>query len=541
MKKLIKLMLAIVLLLVMASCGKPPAQEITTKQSTQPPQNSTADTALSSTEAQIDEPYAKALLQLKDGNTKPLVGYAFGDPFDYDLFEISGYSGDTMYRLKGAEGRSISFFFSGKENSFSGLAAFLETDFFGVTSFVDSIDKIKRVLGEPDEYYEAAKADDADLSVYSFEKAVMEVWVYPTGIIQYIKYQATEKAFEGLDFSDETTDYLTDLKTKHSYAETIYSQPYDKLDQACYYPYEEGYSEKQKAAFITAYLEKRGADKNTPYEVTYNAQGEPLAECYKSRDGRLLFVVHRWGKFWEDYEAGIGSYTDAIYCAALPLNKETKAGNIIYNIGPKRGAVRERLYDAQGKRMAHISYEYVSGVPVPFVTEHWNTDTGFPPVNTALCRNQKMWMYRDLAEFDKAGKFLRYNGSGGRAEKDYLCFPCTAVHDANGRLKLLEEEMPENWDENDTTDFPAQINFKYRKNGNVDLVEYERSFRYGTYDATGDILYDAEGRMIYNEYYVTSGHEITIHLYQDGEEMPWARLDWSSFGNGFGSIYVFQK
>ena len=57
--------------------------------------------------AEIDE-VTKNLLCLKDGDTEPLVGVSFGNPFDYDKYvSVGTWHGAKMYRLKDAENGGI--------------------------------------------------------------------------------------------------------------------------------------------------------------------------------------------------------------------------------------------------------------------------------------------------------------------------------------------------------------------------------------------------------------------------------------------------
>jgi hypothetical protein len=77
-------------------------------------------------------------------------------------------------------------------------------------------------------------------------------------------------------------------------------------------------------------------------------------------------------------------------------------------------------------------------------------------------------------------------------------------------------------------------------NGILSSIDYWRSSSvHGTSDSSGKIYYDKNGRMIDNHYYVTSGGQDKIFLYQGESRMPWACIYWDSFINNFEKIYLF--
>lgn len=328
----------------------------------------------------------------------------------------------------------------------------------------------------------------------------------------------------------------------------IYLWDYSQLKETvCYGPYEEGYEESQKEEFVRSYLQEHNVNKETPDGITYDFEGNPFVEYYRTGENQICFIVHIWGSYLIDFEANERVDTDAVYCVTLQIGEEQKAGNIIYNIDTKNNTTCERLYDAQGKQIANVTYEYIANVPIPFVTDYWDTDSGYGLIET-LCREQKFWLYKELSEFDENENFIAYAGSSEYYDwKEYLPEPSICVYGEDGRFEALQEIMLEEdiergwgwWDE--TVDYSGQIKFNYRDNGKVESVEYFRSsYSHGTYDSSGELYYDDDGRMISNEHYVTHGHHINILLYEEGVDRPWACLYWCSFTNGFDTIYIFQ-
>jgi hypothetical protein len=360
--------------------------------------------------------------------------------------------------------------------------------------------------------------------------------------------RTSENAFDDAEPAEAFTEYAEDLRAGRSRAETIYFGNLDELDQAAYYyPYEEEYDAGQKSVFIENYLRRQGVE-DAPSGVAYNAQGNPLAEYYIPEDDTFCFVIH----FWDDYllnpETRESVYTDIVYCATFRLREHDKAGNILYDLNPEGEVARERLYDAQGRRTADVSYEYVSGFPFPFVTDYWDADADSAPLSAdLLCRNQKMWFDKNRAQFDASGRFIGYEG-GGETVKEFLSYSCTCVYDAGGNIDAILEDMPERVEKElermegaDLSDrLSGSIAFDDRENGNIRTVEYLRdTFTHGTTDSSGKIYYDEAGRMIRNAYYITHGRHNNIFLYEKDSKRPWACLYWCNFGNGFEDIHLF--
>lgn len=56
--------------------------------------------------------------------------------------------------------------------------------------------------------------------------------------------------------------------------------------------------------------------------------------------------------------------------------------------------------------------------------------------------------------------------------------------------------------------------------GQVVKVEYSSdSYEYGTYNSSGDVFFDEEGRPLYRDYYVTSGCRLSYYLYNEDDEL----------------------
>ena len=498
--------------------------------------------------SETTEPQSPLFL-LKDGNIKQITGFEFGDAFDYDAFRIAGYSvkgisGDVLYlfyQLKNGGIDNVSFCFNGKGNRFSGIFA-NDGYLCGIEIDEDTMDKVIPVLGEPDEY---ADLRDGQTATYFFKEAILVLNIDGNKVINRIEYMAAEGIADAI--SEEPTEFEAALQNDFDYVETIYYWEVGQ-DKAFNIHNDDDYDADRIPQYIENYLTEQGTYKEEPDGIVYIQDGDFYVEYYVS-DKKRSFVFHVWGDYWIDYEAGISAYLEDVYCTTVTLDEESRAGSLICRYDSGQGIMNEDLYDAWGMKMSSISYEYLSHVPFPFITEYWNVDTGYDLIHSALCREQKTWFYKEQAEFDADGKFVRYNGSINLEDgKEYLSYPCICIYDAQGRLEAIQEELQEYdiemewgwWDED--IDYSGQIEFRYEENGQISTVEYFRSsYTHGTYDSSGTIYYDEKGRMIYNDHYVTHGGDSHIYLYDGDANKPWACLNWCSFVPGFESVYVYER
>lgn len=499
---------------------------------------------------QADDEETRNLLSLRDGDTQSLVGVSFGDVFDYDNYVDAGSrDGARMYHLKDGEAGGLYFLFNGKGNGFSGLiqfAAFTGGDFLGISVGEDSVEKIADVLGSPT----ALKSEKTyngreNWAIWEFETASLSVRV-KDGIIQTVEYLAKEDIADAPELPEEQTDLGRDRRETLGRVETIYNwSAYGSTSEGSYAvcdPRDVDYDENTADEFIREYLLSQGIHKEEPDRISYDQNGDVLAECYVDEEkGEYCIILHIWGNWLVDFDAGTRRYLDALYCTAHTLDEEDIYGYMIYEEDASQGRRWERLYDNNRKKMAEVIYEYISETPFPMVLASWNLDAFHPKL---LIRNQKTWFFKGAAIFDKAGRFTAYDG--GVDQGEYLPDSCRTIYDEEGRLTAIQEELQEEdkeegwgwWDE--SVDYSGQIEIWYRDDGTVSNMEYIRSpNRYGTFDSRGDIEYDEKGRMLSNEYYVTHGEHMDIYLYEEDSDMPWGVIRWCCSAPGFEDIYLF--
>ena len=492
------------------------------------------------------------LLAMQKGDTKSLVGLSFGDAMDYNGYKICGWSDDkTWYRRNDCVYGDVKFVFGGKRNGFSGLELSWSGNFCGIILGEDTIDTFTDILGKPNDTWEEKISGDETSSwaVWNFENANLSVRIYE-GKVCSVEYHASVEIADTKETPEEETDFRIDCRDKNGFAEQVYkwmsygSNP--DHGYASYHPYDDDYDMSKVDTFVQDYLRGQGIDKEAPDGVSYNQNGDLFVEYYVDSDkGQYCFIVHLWGEYWLDYDNGVSQYQDAVYCTTYTLCDEDQAGYVLYEQDTTQTTNRERLYDIWGKKMADVSYEYISQMPFPLITESWNLTSGFSPIS--LLRNQKTWFYKERSQFDADGRFVAYIGSNGTEYTgEYFPYPCKIIYGKDDRIMAIQEELQEEdiergwgyWD--DSIDYSGQIAFTYYEDGTIKNVDYFRSsYTHGTGDSSGNIVYDQKGRMIYNDYYVTHGGDAGIYVYEEDSRMPWCELHWCSFVNGFEDAYLF--
>ncbi|MDE6435613.1 MAG: hypothetical protein K2L07_15475, partial [Lachnospiraceae bacterium] len=508
------------------------------------------DTTGTSAALEEDE-VTRNLLLLQNGDTKPLVGLSFGDVLDYDGYEIRGWAnGEAWYRREDCAYGDVGLVFGGKGNGFSGLKQYWDGNFCGIILGEDTVDTFTEVLGEPDTWEEEASGSETALwAVWNFEHAVLSVRIKGDKV-RAVEYLASGDIADAKETPETETDFWIDHKAANGYAEVVYEWSACGWNPdngyAMYHPYDDDYDVSKVDTFIQNYLREQGIDKETPDGVSYDQNDDLFVEYYVDKEkGQYCFIVHLWAEYWLDYDNGISQYQDAVYCTTYTLHDDDKAGYVLREQDTVQNANRERLYDIWGKKIADVSYEYISQMPFPLITESWNFTAGFSSI--PLIRNQKMWFYKEQAQFYEDGRFFSYlSQNDAEYTGEYFPYPCRTVYDTDGRLiaiqaELQEEDLEGNWGWwDDSIDYSGQITFDYYEDGTVKSADYVRSsYTYGTTDSSGNIVYDQKGRMIYNEYYITHGSDASIYLYEEDSDMPWCVLCWCSYAPGFESVYLF--
>ena len=301
---------------------------------------------------------------------------------------------------------------------------------------------------------------------------------------------------------------------------------------------------------VNTYLQERGMFKETPDKIIYGGESY-IVEYYVNGDKRQTsFII-----YFKETSTSCCSYGGGLCCMTISWDDLDELGSIKYDCNQNGDAVYEDLYNADGEHITNLSYEYFDGVPLPFIKENAfyksfalsDKDIGMYSYfrESVLNRNQKFWFYRDFAVFDAKGKVAGINDD---TEFNYNHFK-EFLYDENGRLKEIREHfsedekitMPEFIELDFSVDFSGTIRFDYRENDKLSATDYGYFYyNHPTYDFSGHIHYDEQGRMIYKNYYVTHGCHTDIYLYDGDSKRPWAYIEMCEGCNPF-VIYLFPQ
>jgi len=299
--------------------------------------------------------------------------------------------------------------------------------------------------------------------------------------------------------------------------------------------------ERQKKSLINEYLQKVETYKEKPDSVTYD-NGKPLVEHYLNEaKEKMSFVFHLYSN--PEGENAIASQ-DTIICTTINLSDFQKIGYLSYTCDEQQHTNHESLLDTKKNPIAAIDYQYLNGIPFPFITKYEGAGSPHDIADHVLNINQKFWIYKDNAEFDNTGKWTGYSADIYNNNNSGYAFTCS--YDTNGNLVKIIGET------DDKSNLLNEIDLVYQKTGFLDTVDYTRpDMVYGTADSSGKIHYDENVRMIYKENYITHGTQYAFYLYNDEDKRPWICLQLDSaiqghvtdgvdYGNQVNA-YLFQS
>lgn len=303
--------------------------------------------------------------------------------------------------------------------------------------------------------------------------------------------------------------------------------------------------------FAKIYLQERGINKKIPDGGAYY-NGNNIAEYYMDKSkSKICFVVHLLDRL----------PTETIFCITLDIADTKKIGSINYSSDEKKGTAYESLYDINGKEAAHISYQYKSGLPFPIITEYTDENNYKDTFSDVFFRNQKFWLFEKTAEFDKSGRLIAYDGDiyhETDINNHYIC-----SYDKSGNINKIDGTLSQSDIKKYFGDYSSlknsdkgqsKVKISYQKNGFPDTISYQRSSNiYGTTSSSGEIYYDTNGRIIYEDSYITHGNVYKFYIYNGREKTPWIYIyldllpNSESEMNGikyvygdYFSIYLFQ-
>ena len=307
--------------------------------------------------------------------------------------------------------------------------------------------------------------------------------------------------------------------------------------------------ENGAAPIIDAYLQYRGFLQKDPYSVIRVGDIYTI-EYYTDNDRRIscFIVCLDTGLDKEGY----------YFCVTYSWDDLQNIGEIEYKNNHSGDALYENLFNTEGVQVANISYAYFQGIPFSFISKHETADEISYDV---LNRNQKFWLYENAVVFNEEEKAIGFNSDIYNKhderpipEEFFLAF----IYDEKDRLKFIHEEFLGEHGEAGL-EFDV-LSLEYHENGFLKSVEYNfyPSFYFelpqnhrnrGTWDCSGIINYDEQGRMIYRDYYITHGRHYCVYLYKEESKRPWAYIEFCSNSysgeNNYGygndtTLYLFQ-
>jgi hypothetical protein len=298
-------------------------------------------------------------------------------------------------------------------------------------------------------------------------------------------------------------------------------------------------------ACIKKYLQQENTYKNAPDSAVYD-NGKILVAYYTDKaktKTSFVFHIYYYGDAVLSGQAfNTNSKEYSVICTTINSSDFQKIGTLKYTLDNKLRTNQESLYDTNGKQMASIGYQYSNSCPFPFITNYNDVGSDKSVAKNILNLNQRFWLFMGKAEFNQTGKWTGYSGDIYDSTMDNH-FACS--YDANGNLQnIIGNKGQQN-------DAKNEVTLSYQNNGLLSTVCYSRpESTYGTFDFSGDIYYDANGRMIYRTYYVTHGPQYVFYLYNGEDKKPWicVNLDseiWGTNADGvdYGNpvnAYLFQ-
>ncbi len=135
----------------------------------------------------------KNLKLLKDGNTKPLTGFALGDKFDSELaYETDEYfSGGQISKLKSGKYIDTYLIFD-EAKQLKALGAETTGNFLGIALGETTFQNVKDILGSPDVYEEKSDMYDLPFALYNFEKNTLYMHMDNEDRVWQILYKTKE-------------------------------------------------------------------------------------------------------------------------------------------------------------------------------------------------------------------------------------------------------------------------------------------------------------------------------------------------------------
>ncbi len=305
--------------------------------------------------------------------------------------------------------------------------------------------------------------------------------------------------------------------TKRSFAERVYDTV------SC----EPLLGDSEKREIVYKYLRGKNMYKEKPDGIMYR-QAVPFIEYYlDDQNNKMSFVIHIWDDYFVDSESKATVFTNAILCTTLYKDELTKIGTLTSTYRENGTVISKQLSDLKNGELAYFEYQYVSGVPFPFIIEEKISIDDKELINSLSEVFHEYWLYKEKAIFNEMEEWIRYDGNIFLQSNDGT-FEC--LSNENGMLEKMKE--PLNGSDLERKERPndyrlsSEVSILYDENRKLESLNYWRSsMNYSTWYNWGTKHYDEQQRILYASYSVTHGFHDRFYLYHDTEPQPWICIE----------------
>jgi len=291
-----------------------------------------------------------------------------------------------------------------------------------------------------------------------------------------------------------------------------------------------------KEKFINARLQEQGMSNQEPSGENYSWDKEEKTAYYIDEEvGKILFV------FGKNTICVMGKNT---ICVTVNIEDFNSVGAIAFEYDQNK--MYEAFYDTSGNREVFISSEYYLGVPFPIVLENESMLTNIKNsfAHDVLMRHERFLFYSSGIESDENGEIIAYDNClyhkwFNESESNHKAIMDYGVENRFSKLteELFDEEHIDYYLDKNSSGF---LDVSYQENNHPSLVEHSfSSVSHGSFDDSGKTHYDEYGRMIYRDYYHTSGNYSETFFYAKDSKRPWATVSVKGAPKGGGDGFAF--
>lgn len=280
---------------------------------------------------------------------------------------------------------------------------------------------------------------------------------------------------------------------------------------------------QEEKEFLDSYLQKHQIEGEG--KELFQTDFSIITYYEKPKENMAHFII---SNSWVEGE----EYPKDILCFEMDFDAVQKAGYLAYDTDIEGRTLREGLYNAEGSLMTSVSYQYEEEIPFPLIQEVITQETemnlytsGETSSDSFLDERTLFALYADTLVYEDDDRVTAYQGDPN--SWIWGTSDCTGICEYNGAGKLSRLKENERTVDSDFFEEPGVMDFFYDDNGILSKVEYGYYTwwgLHGTWNSSGTVQYDAMGRPVYREYYVTHGHHKGWYLYHEDQERACAYI-----------------